>query len=185
MQYNMINHVPLRDALSAMGTDSGKTIEEAQSSLIGAVSAFQTYGISYEDALSICMECFPKDFRLRAIPKAYLNIKDWKDTANIISFNDLIDGLPQDIHESVWQNLLNKYLSQIGLMHRYAENTKNPKITLFGFGQIGNQYIADFSVGDMDKVYDAGKMNFHLQNTSQWLYAGCILVQDGIVSTHT
>jgi len=45
------------------------------------------------------------------------------------------------------------------------------------------QYIMNFEVFDRAKPR-SNSYNWHGQNTSQWVYAGCILYQDGRVSTH-
>ena len=45
------------------------------------------------------------------------------------------------------------------------------------------QYVMTFEVLDRSRRR-TNSYNFHGQNTSQWTYAGCILYQDGSVSTH-
>lgn len=45
------------------------------------------------------------------------------------------------------------------------------------------QYIMTFEVFDRSKPRK-NAYNWHGQNTSQWVYAGCILYQEGRVSTH-
>jgi len=52
------------------------------------------------------------------------------------------------------------------------------------FRKAGSQYIAEWAVSDMRKP-TKDSYNWHGQNTSRWLYAGCLLVQDGRVSIHT
>jgi hypothetical protein len=52
------------------------------------------------------------------------------------------------------------------------------------FRKAGSQYIAEWAVSDMSKPVE-NSYNWHGQNTSRWLYAGCLLVQDGRVSIHT
>jgi len=52
------------------------------------------------------------------------------------------------------------------------------------FRQTGSQYIAEWAVSNRRKEYKE-TINWHGQNTSQWLYAGAMLVQDGRVSIHT
>ena len=52
------------------------------------------------------------------------------------------------------------------------------------FRKAGSQYIAEWAVSDMRKPQE-NSYNWHGQNTSRWLYAGCLLVQDGRVSIHT
>ena len=49
--------------------------------------------------------------------------------------------------------------------------------------QENGQYIMEFEVFDRSKAR-GNSYNWHGQNTSQWVYAGCILYQEGSVSTH-
>jgi len=49
--------------------------------------------------------------------------------------------------------------------------------------QANGQYSMNFEVFDRSRA-QRNAFNFHGQNTSQWLYAGCILYQEGEVSTH-
>ena len=49
--------------------------------------------------------------------------------------------------------------------------------------QENGQYVMTFEVFD-GSMPRSNSYNFHGQNTSQWIYAGCILYQDGRVSTH-
>ena len=49
--------------------------------------------------------------------------------------------------------------------------------------RINGQYVMQFEVFDASRPR-SNAYNFHGQNTSQWIYAGCILYQDGSVSTH-
>jgi hypothetical protein len=46
----------------------------------------------------------------------------------------------------------------------------------------GTQYIWEFEVKNLIKPDDPRKINWHGQDTSQWAYAGCILLQNGRVS---
>jgi hypothetical protein len=56
----------------------------------------------------------------------------------------------------------------------------------------GSQMVANFSVKDLTKEDDPNKVNWHLQNMSQWVYAGAIVVDkhaiargdERVVSTH-
>ncbi len=60
---------------------------------------------------------------------------------------------------------------------------KEPQVVFQDFRKAGEQYIWEFYVNDLAKPR-TDQVNFHMQNTSQWLYAGCILLQGGRVSTH-
>lgn len=50
--------------------------------------------------------------------------------------------------------------------------------------QAGEQYLWEFSVNDLDKPRDPHSSNWHGQNTSQWVYAGALMVHDDRVSCH-
>lgn len=49
--------------------------------------------------------------------------------------------------------------------------------------QSGSQYIWEFYVNDLSRPL-TNAMNFHGQFCSQWVYAGCVLLQNGRVSLH-
>ena len=102
----------------------------------------------------------------------------------IATFQELLDSLPNEAKtEAIIQRLKTFYEIETGLLHKYASGAEKPSMTLLSFTKSGSQYIADFWVNDLGLPKE-NKYNWHLQNTSQWLYAGCILVQDGRVSTH-
>ena len=102
----------------------------------------------------------------------------------IATFQELLNSLPDEYRtDEIIQRLKTCYEIETGLLHKYASGAKNPSVILLPFIQSGSQYIADFWVNDLGLPKEE-KFNWHFQNTSQWLYAGCILVQDGRVSTH-
>ena len=87
-------------------------------------------------------------------------------------------GLDQEITET-----RNRIVNQL---EKYAESAKEPAIFLGTFQKSGSQWIADFSVGDKAKPVE-NKYNWHMQNTSQWLFAGAIVYdeRDKRLSVHT
>jgi len=98
----------------------------------------------------------------------------------IVTFQELLDSLPEDQRKLVKNDLKQRYHN---ICKRLAEYMQHDR-TFHKFYQSGDQWIAPFEVRDLSKpVLD--QYNYHLQNTSQWLWAGCILVQDGRVSVHT
>lgn len=100
------------------------------------------------------------------------------------TFQELLNSLPDDQKtEDVIQKLRFWYESELDILNRYASKAKAPSMALLPFTRSGSQYIANFWVNDLSRPKEE-KYNWHLQNTSQWLYAGCILVQNGRVSTH-
>jgi len=98
----------------------------------------------------------------------------------IASFEDLFFSLPEKERKMVENPLRERYSYVHDRLNQYPEYECNLSI----FHQSGNQWIADFEVKDLSKPVE-DKYNFHLQNTSQWVWAGCILVQNGQVSIHT
>jgi len=102
----------------------------------------------------------------------------------VVTFEELFNSLPDDQKtEDVSQKLKFWYEREINFLNEYAKSAQNPSMALLPFFKCGEQYIAEFWVLDLKKPAK-NEYNWHLQNTSQWLYAGCILVQNGKVSTH-
>lgn len=102
----------------------------------------------------------------------------------IATFEELLNSLPdEEKTEEFIQKLKACYEIETDLLRKYASGAEKPSIALLPFAKSGSQYIADFWVNDLG-LPKGNKYNWHLQNTSQWLYAGCILIQDGRVSTH-
>jgi len=104
--------------------------------------------------------------------------------SKIASFEELLNSLPEDqkMGDTI-ERLKFFYEDEVKRLNDYAKNTKEPSIGLLPFSKSGSQFIAEFWVNDLSRPVRR-EYNWHLQNTSQWLYAGCILVQDGNVSTH-
>lgn len=80
--------------------------------------------------------------------------------------------------------------NQLLFMLRDATRAQDPAIYLAEAPSVGGsaespQYIWHFSVSDEAKERDPLQINWHGQNTSQWVYAGAIVLQDGEVSVHT
>ena len=72
---------------------------------------------------------------------------------------------------------------ELSQMIRYASQAENTEIVLNDMRQAGPQYIWEFYVNDLS-IPRADEINWHGQNTSQWLYAGGLVVSGGRVSTH-
>ena len=78
------------------------------------------------------------------------------------------------------------YREELDIMVRYAMRCVEPRIFFGPFLKAGgNQWIADFSVSDMARP-EKDEYNLHLQNTSQWAYAGAVVCSEdtGDVSSH-
>ena len=116
------------------------------------------------------------------------------DTSLILSYEDFIASLERggdgriDLSDGDFPEieLRNAYDTEVKMMLRYALKAKLPSISLHPFRVAGNQHIAEFEVNDKFVDPDPSKINWHGQNTSQWMYAGCILYdqRDNRVSRH-
>ena len=87
---------------------------------------------------------------------------------------------PKGEEEAVFWRMVAYELSQ--LMHESIHATE-PQIVFNDMRVAGEQYIWEFFVNDLAKP-KTDRVNWHGQNVSQWVYAGCILLQNGRVSTH-
>jgi len=72
---------------------------------------------------------------------------------------------------------------ELGQLVEYAAQAKSPELIMRDVEKAGNQYHWNFWVNDLDKPKE-NSYNWHGQNTSQWLYAGSIMVCDRQVSRH-
>jgi hypothetical protein len=108
----------------------------------------------------------------------------------IPTFKQLLSSIPKEHLPSTEEDrmaiqgdIYKAYMSELQMMLGMASNCTNPQVVMGPFFKRGLQFIAEFYVNDMNKPLEE-KYNFHLQNTSRWVYAGCILYQDGQVSRH-
>ena len=102
----------------------------------------------------------------------------------IPTIQQLLDSLPNEVKTpDIIEQITFFYRKETKLLFDYASEAKEPDVFLLPFKEAGRQFIADFWVNDLSLPVK-NQYNWHLQNTSQWLYAGCILVEDGRVSTH-
>jgi hypothetical protein len=72
---------------------------------------------------------------------------------------------------------------ELAELMKVASHAQNAQIVLNDLRQAGEQFIWEFCVNDLS-LPKTDAINWHGQYTSQWLYAGCILLQNGKVSTH-
>lgn len=102
----------------------------------------------------------------------------------IPTIQQLLDSLPNEVKTpDIIEQITFCYRKETRLLFHYASKAEEPDVFLLPFKEAGRQFIADFWVNDLSLPVK-NQYNWHLQNTSQWLYAGCILVEDGRVSTH-
>ncbi len=102
----------------------------------------------------------------------------------ITSLEDLINELPEEEREPLREDLTENYGYVLRMMERYAKDGVDPLLILNSWRRAGSQWIVEFEVKDRARPVD-NKYNWHGQNTSQWLFAGCICIQNGKVSIHT
>ena len=103
--------------------------------------------------------------------------------ASIEHLGGLLEGIPADDMPSDLSDFWKSVAWELSQCIKYATNAVDPQIVFNKWRKAGNQYIWEFYVNDLN-IPVAGEYNWHGQNTSQWRYAGCVLVQDGRVSTH-
>lgn len=67
----------------------------------------------------------------------------------------------------------------------FAQGASRPSISFREIRETPRQMILEFAVNDLGKERK-GEYNWHGQNTSQWVYAGCVLFdrETGRVSRH-
>lgn len=129
---------------------------------------------------------------------------------NIVKFPDLLKEIPEEMLKSKKQDynpydftcrdeMMNLYLHICSIFQRETEReyaswnsdlngdpALEPQLvySFAPFRKAGSQNIAEWAVSDHRKQHKEA-YNWHGQNTSRWLYAGCLLVDKGRVSIHT
>ncbi|MFH1031168.1 MAG: hypothetical protein V1767_01155 [Chloroflexota bacterium] len=104
------------------------------------------------------------------------------------NLHDLIAEVPistevDEFGHTMLENLFASFAEELITCLHEAERAQEPHIFFNPMRKAGTQYVWEFGVNDLAKPR-ADRINWHGQNTSQWLYAGCILLQDGRVSRH-
>jgi hypothetical protein len=201
----------IKDALYLLSEDSGASIEGARGAIIGVMSTLEAFNFTFKDVWPTVVGMLPDKVRVAAIPTCWLNLDDqWTlPFSKLVKFHELLEALPADMLTKIAneeyderpcrENLMDKYLYVMSILQRETDRANaewnsdlngdpayKPQFhyNFSPFRQAGSQYIAEWAVSNLLKEHKE-KYNFHGQNTSQWLYAGCLLVQDGRVSIHT
>jgi len=95
----------------------------------------------------------------------------------------ILDFVPEADRPENEGDFWKEVAGEMAMLVDYASHAEQPQI-VFGDGfKSGSQYIWEFYVNDLAKPRTA-TLNWHGQNTSQWNYAGAILLQNRKVSTH-
>ena len=118
---------------------------------------------------------------------------------NISTLNELYNSLPEECKEKqvkmysdsnetlpMYNALQQHYNRLIAMMIIECKDAIKPVIYMGLFDNGGNQRICNWSASDNNRPIE-NSYNFHGQNTSRWLYAGCLLydVRDNTFSIHT
>ena len=153
--------------------------------------------------LWLCTQCWHEILSSDRVPQSIIwsdgHICHFKspedvDTSKVLSYEDFIGSLDRagqghvDLSDGDFPelDLRTAYDTEVKLMVRYALGAVNPDMVLHPFRNAGSQLISEFEVFDRLKEDNPSQMNWHGQNTSQWVYAGCILYDrvDNRVSRH-
>ena len=116
---------------------------------------------------------------------------------SIPGFDDLLASLPLEFHsQKVKDQLRCAYDVESKRINEYVDRLnaeqKEFSAVLYFFRKGGRgQWLAEFAVNDLS-IPRSNSYNWHLQNTSQWAYAGCILFDERsfkddseyVISTH-
>lgn len=97
----------------------------------------------------------------------------------------MLEGVPADDRpdETNRAEFWHAVALELAEMIRYAAGVRKPEIVMAEMRKAESQYVWEFWVNDLS-LPRANAMNWHGQNTSQWLYAGAIVLENGKVSRH-
>jgi len=116
---------------------------------------------------------------------------------SVPSFADLLASLPMEFRsQKVKDQLKRAYDVESKRINEYADRLNSESkeflaaMSLFRKGG-GSQWLAEFAVNDLS-IPRSNSYNWHCQNVSQWVYAGCILFDERrfkddaeyVISTH-
>ena len=103
----------------------------------------------------------------------------------VITFEQLWESLAEDKQTpEVKEQVKQAYERELQIMEQTAKHYKKTEMNFFGFDNTGVQSLAHFNVKNLELENNPNAVNFHLQNVSQWVYAGGLLVENGKVSCH-
>lgn len=98
----------------------------------------------------------------------------------------IVDEIPKEdlpVGDDYYQFMVAFFLEFMACFEAATRAKGTPQVIFNQMRKSGTQYIWEFYVNDLAKPR-GDSINWHGQNTSQWLYAGCILLQDKKVSRH-
>jgi hypothetical protein len=146
------------------------------------------------DVLELLLIEGPSNIDPRHLPPEWFGLEPmggFRTGDTILTWEQFTQNLPCDVMGTNRWDLLNRWLYANFTCARYhMEGKKNTRIVMSPLYAMGDEYHAMFEVFDDSKKDDPHKLNWHGQNTSQWTFAGCIVMspkEDGkyYVSMHT
>jgi hypothetical protein len=102
---------------------------------------------------------------------------------NIPQTHTILEPVPVEEYEKCEKEFWHTLAHELIQLLKAAAQGEQAQVVVEPFKHIGSQYLLEFYVNDLARPR-TNSMNFHGQNTSQWLYAGAIVIQDGRVSAH-
>lgn len=204
-----IDWTRIKESLHNLSETSGASTDYVRGNLVGIVATLSAIGFDFKRCWPEIIKNMPDDLRVKGIPTPFLNLNGfWTfDDKDVVTFKDLLDVIPEDMRKQPYEDydwtcrdaMLDRYLYIMSIFQRETDRefqiwnsdlngdpAYKPKLvyTFAPFRKSGSQYIAEWAITDLRKEHKE-LINWHGQNTSRWLYAGCLLVQNGRVSIHT
>jgi len=93
----------------------------------------------------------------------------------------LLDGIPDKDMPTNEVEFWRAVTGELATMVDYASRAQQPQIVFGDRQKCDSQYVWQFFVNDLATPPN-GTINWHGQNTSQWVYAGAIVLQNREVS---
>jgi len=182
----------IKEVTHLTSQNSGANSDYARGALVGFVAGLVAMGYSGATAINEVIQSLPPDFSRYSLPETWTHeshraLLEGVNLRYVASYKELIESLPEELADKIMEKLLIRYHHVMHIFSSYVKNAKNPHVALNKFegdGTMEGEYIAFWEVRDLNKpIKDT--YNFHGQNTSQWVYAGCIRVCGDSVSIHT
>lgn len=96
---------------------------------------------------------------------------------------NMLDKVPEEHQPKNREEFWKLVAEELQNMIMSANSASNPSIKMNDMRKADNQYIWEFYVNDLDRPRE-NSYNWYFQNTSQWVYAGAIVLEEGEVSAH-
>ena len=98
-------------------------------------------------------------------------------------FHSLLYKVPKEDYPKDEARFWSSWTWELSQLMEYGSQAVEPQIVINEVRHSGSQYLWEFYVNDLAKPR-GNSINWHGQNTAQWVYAGAIVLQNGEVSTH-